>query len=79
MHPPTQAVILVAGASTRTHPLTIHRPKPLLPLLNKPILQHTLEQLDGLVAEAILVVGFEREQIRQAFGSSFRSIRLSYC
>ena len=79
MRPPTQAVILVAGASTRTHPLTIHLPKPLLPLLNKPILQHTLEQLDGLVLEAILVVGFEREQIRQAFGSSFRSIRLSYC
>jgi len=79
MFPLTQAVILAAGASTRTHPLTIRRPKPLLPLLNKPLLQHTLEQLDGLVEEIILVVGFEREQIRRAFGERFHNIKLTYC
>lgn len=76
---PRQAVILAAGASTRTYPLTIGHPKPLLPLLNKPILQHTLEQLDGLVEQVTLVVGYEREQIKAAFGSRFNDIQLDYC
>ena len=51
MERPSQAVILAAGASTRTHPLTVDRPKPLLPLLNRPLMVHLLDQLDGLVAE----------------------------
>ncbi len=79
MTSPRQAVILAAGASTRTHPLTIQRPKPLLPLLNKPILQHTLEQLDGLVDEAILVVGFEHRQIERFFGDGLGRLRIRYC
>ena len=79
MKPLKQAVILAAGASKRTYPLTIKRPKPLLPILNKPLLQHHLEQLDGLVDEVILIVGFEREQIRRTFGERFRRLKLTYC
>ena len=79
MSPLKQAVILAAGASTRTHPLTLDRPKPLLPLLNKPILQHTLEQLNGLVEEVILVVGYRQGQMRDFFGDRFSGLRLTYC
>ncbi len=78
MQPIHQAVILAAGASTRTYPLTVERPKPLLPLLNRPLLAHTLAQLEGLVEEVILVVGFRREQMRAAFGEHFGSLRLRY-
>ncbi len=74
-----QAIILAAGASTRTYPLTLDRPKPLLPLLNKPLLQHTLEQLDGLVEEVILVVGYRWQQVRDRFGDRFGGLRLTYC
>jgi UDP-N-acetylglucosamine diphosphorylase / glucose-1-phosphate thymidylyltransferase / UDP-N-acetylgalactosamine diphosphorylase / glucosamine-1-phosphate N-acetyltransferase / galactosamine-1-phosphate N-acetyltransferase len=73
-----QAVILAAGRSTRTYPLTLTRPKPLLPVLNKPILQHNLEQLKGLVDEAIIIVGFMRERIEEQFGESFQGIKLRY-
>ncbi len=78
MHDLHQAVILAAGASTRTHPLTVDRPKPLLPILNRPLLQWTLEALDGLVEEAILVVGFRQAMIRRAFGERFGKLRLRY-
>ena len=44
-----QAVILAAGKSTRTYPLTLTRPKALLPAGNRTILEHNLTQLDGLV------------------------------
>lgn len=58
-----QAVIMAAGRSTRTQPLTSTRPKPLVPLWNRPLLEHQLAQLEGLTDEVILVVGYRQEQI----------------
>ncbi|HXF90805.1 MAG TPA: nucleotidyltransferase family protein [Candidatus Nitrosotenuis sp.] len=40
-----QAMILAAGFGRRLHPLTQTTPKPLIPVLDKPILAHTLEHL----------------------------------
>ncbi len=57
------AIILCAGKSTRTYPLTMTRPKPLLRAANKTILEHTIEQLDGLVEKIVLVVGYKKEMI----------------
>ncbi len=51
-----KAVILAAGRGTRMEPLTVTTPKPLLPLLNKPILLWQIEALLGLVKEIILVI-----------------------
>jgi len=73
-----QAVIMAAGKSTRTYPLTLTRPKPLLPVLNRPLLAYNLEQLDGLVDEVILIVGYRQEMIRNAFGNSFGQLKLTY-
>lgn len=60
-----KAVILCAGKATRCYPLTLTRPKPLLTVANKPLLQHTLEQLVELevVDEVILVVGYKKEML----------------
>jgi bifunctional UDP-N-acetylglucosamine pyrophosphorylase/glucosamine-1-phosphate N-acetyltransferase len=73
-----QAVIMAAGKSTRTHPLTATRPKPLVPIWDRPLLEHQLRQLEGLVDEVLLVVGFLREQIEGRFGDAFGKIRLRY-
>ncbi len=73
-----QAVIMAAGRSTRTFPLTATRPKPLVPVWDRPLLEHQLRQLDGLADEVLLVVGFLREQIEARFGDSFGGIRLRY-
>ena len=40
-----KAVVFAAGKSTRTYPLTLTRPKPLLPIANKPILAHQMDAL----------------------------------
>lgn len=42
-----KAMILAAGEGTRLAPLTEHRPKPILPVLNRPHLSHTLTLLKG--------------------------------
>jgi len=60
-----QAVILAGGKSTRTYPLTITRPKPLLKVANKTLLEWNLEALDGLVEEVILVVGYKKRMIKE--------------
>ena len=73
-----QAVILAAGKSTRTYPLTLTRPKPLLKVANKTILEHNLDNLNGLIDEVILVVGYKKEMIKKHFGDKYKTIKLKY-
>lgn len=73
-----QAIILAAGSSTRTWPLTVNRPKSMLKIANKSILEHNLEQLENLADEVILVVGFKAEMIKAAFGNKFKNITIKY-
>ncbi|TAL52723.1 MAG: glucose-1-phosphate thymidylyltransferase [Nanoarchaeota archaeon] len=72
--PIRQAVLLCAGKSTRTYPLTVDRPKPLLSVANVPILEHNLRQLEGIVDEALIIAGYEVSQIRD-FLSNFKGIK----
>jgi bifunctional UDP-N-acetylglucosamine pyrophosphorylase/glucosamine-1-phosphate N-acetyltransferase len=72
------AVILVAGASTRTRPLTVQRPKPLIPLLGRPLLAHILDELVGLVDRVTLVVGYRADQIVATFGPVYRGMAIRY-
>lgn len=73
-----QAVIMAAGMSTRTYPLTLTRPKPLLKIANRTILEHQLTALRELVDEAILVVNYKKDMIVERFGHEFEGIALRY-
>ncbi|MFH1294663.1 MAG: bifunctional sugar-1-phosphate nucleotidylyltransferase/acetyltransferase [Candidatus Aenigmatarchaeota archaeon] len=59
-----KAVIMAAGVSTRTFPITVTTPKPLIRIANKEILARTLENLSGLVDEVLLIVGYKIEMIK---------------
>jgi len=74
-----QAVILVAGKSTRTHPLTLTRPKPLLPIAGRTIIEYLLDQLNGLVDEVILVVGYRKTMIQEKLGNKWKNLKITYC
>ena len=59
-----EAVILAAGEGTRLRPLTITRPKPMLPLAGKPILEWNLDALsDAGFRKAVIIVGYRKEVI----------------
>ena len=73
-----KAVILVAGKSTRTYPLTLTRPKALLPVANVSIIEHQLNALEGLADEVLLVVGYRREMIRERLREEYKGMRLRY-
>jgi UDP-N-acetylglucosamine diphosphorylase/glucosamine-1-phosphate N-acetyltransferase len=65
----TKAVILAAGEGSRMRPLTYTRPKVMLPLAGKPILEHLiLEMRQAGIKEFVIVVGYHDEQIRNYFG-----------
>lgn len=74
----TQAVILAAGKSTRTWPLTLTKPKPLLKVMNKEIIKHNLDALQGLVDEVIIIVGFMKEMIMNEIGDKQGKLRIKY-
>ena len=73
-----KAVIMAAGKSTRTYPLTLTRPKPLLPVLGKSILAWQMEALAPLVDGIVLVVGYRQEMIRAQFGNEYRGVPITY-
>lgn len=64
-----KAVILAAGEGSRLRPLTNRRPKPMLPVGNKPLLESVVESVAAAgVDEIVLVVGYHRERIQTYFG-----------
>ena len=69
-----KGVLLTAGEGTRMRPLTLTRPKTMLQVGGKPILQYNLEALrDAGIKDIIMVVGYKKEAIEDYFedGSSF--------
>src|SRR3989338_578147 len=73
-----QALILAAGKSTRTYPLTLTRPKPLLKVANKTLLEWNLDALQNIVSEAVIVVGYRQDMIRKHIGKRYKKIRIKY-
>ncbi len=64
-----QCVILAAGEGSRMRPLTSSRPKVMLPLAGKPILEHLIRNVkEAGITEIIIVVGYKEEAIRKYFG-----------
>jgi NDP-sugar pyrophosphorylase family protein len=62
-------MILAAGEGTRLRPLTLHRPKPMLPIGDKPLLQYTIELLRRHgVTQVAINLHHRPEAITQYFG-----------
>ena len=74
-----KAIILAGGVGTRLRPLSCTRPKLLFPILNKPLLDRTLERLaETEVDGVILAVKFMSEVYIQRYGESKHDIKISY-
>ena len=73
-----KAVIPCAGEGIRMRPLTLTRPKQLLEIGGKPILEHIFDSLPVVIDEVILVVGYLGEQIRNHFRDEFEGRKIHY-
>jgi len=64
-----KAVIMAGGFGTRLQPLTINLPKPMVPLVNQPIMLHIIERLKRYgIEELILLLYHQPETIKNFFG-----------
>ncbi|HLN58193.1 MAG TPA: phosphocholine cytidylyltransferase family protein [Thermoanaerobaculia bacterium] len=67
-----RAIVLVAGAARRLHPLTLERPKCLLPVAGRTILSRAVSILaDRGITRFTVVDGFACDQVRAALTSEF--------
>ncbi len=77
---PKTAIILAGGRGVRLQPITHELPKPLLPLHDKPLLQHIIELFrKHNIKNIIISIGYKGEKIREAFGNGSKfGISISY-
>ena len=73
-----KAVVLAAGEGKRLRPFTETMPKVMLPVANKPILEHVFDALKNSgITEIILVVGYKKEVIMDYF-KDYKEIKITY-
>ncbi len=75
-----KAVIMAGGVGTRLRPLTTNQPKPMLPLANRPMMEHVVRLLRAHGFDDIVVtVAFLPQAIRAYFGDGSEfGVRMAY-
>jgi choline kinase len=74
-----KAIILAAGVGKRFKEVTDHRPKCLIEIQGTTLLERTLRALGAAgVREAVVVIGYRGDMIRQAIGSNCGNVSVRY-
>ncbi len=73
-----QCVILAAGNGKRLRPLTEDRPKQLVLVHGRPLIDYIVEALPSSIDELIIVVGYKGEMIREYCGTEFHGKKVIY-
>jgi bifunctional UDP-N-acetylglucosamine pyrophosphorylase/glucosamine-1-phosphate N-acetyltransferase len=74
-----KAIIMAAGKGTRTYPLTLTRPKPLLPILQQTIIENIFDTLLKVgITETILIVHYMKDKIEQKLGNQYKEMKITY-
>ena len=75
-----RAIILSAGEGSRMRPLTLTKPKTMLPVAGKPIMQYNIESLrDNGIEDILLIVRYKEDMVRDYFGDgSDFGVNISY-
>jgi mannose-1-phosphate guanylyltransferase len=65
-----KAILLAGGKGTRLRPLTVHTPKPIVPIFNRPFLYYQIDLLRQLpeIDEVILSLNYQPRRIEEIFG-----------
>jgi mannose-1-phosphate guanylyltransferase len=75
-----KAMILAAGKGTRVRPLTYDLPKPMIPILGKPVMAYLIEHLEKYGVKEIMVnVSYLHEKIEEYFGEGHQyDVQIGY-
>lgn len=75
-----KAVVLVGGFGTRLRPLTLETPKQMLPIVDRPMIEHVVAKLgENGVTDAVLSLGYRPDAFLDAYpGDICAGVRLHY-
>jgi len=75
-----QALILAGGKGTRLRPLTVYTPKPIVPVVNRPLLLYQIEILKRAgITDITLSLSYQPDKIEQLIGSGTEhGVKLTY-
>ncbi|RLF75789.1 glucose-1-phosphate thymidylyltransferase [Thermococci archaeon] len=73
-----KGVILAAGKGERLKPLTDDRPKVMLKVANKAIIDYVLENLYPFVDEFIIIVRYQKEKLMEYLGDEYKGKPVTY-
>lgn len=73
-----KAIILAAWEWSRLRPLTNTRPKPMIKIMGKSILEHNLENIYEFVDEIIIVVKYLKEIIIEEIWDEYKWVKITY-
>lgn len=75
-----KAVVMAGGFGTRIQPLTSSMPKPMIPVMNKPMMEYIIDSLkDAGIVEIVVLLYFKPEVIKSYFGDgSEKGIKINY-
>ncbi|MDG5758910.1 UTP--glucose-1-phosphate uridylyltransferase AglF [Natronococcus sp. A-GB1] len=74
-----QAVVLAAGEGTRLRPLTEDKPKALVEVDGKPLVEDVFDNLLEIgVTELVVVVGYQKEQLIERYGDAYEGVPITY-
>lgn len=74
-----KAVIMAGGEGSRLRPLTCDRPKPLVPVCNRPVMAYVLDLLaEHGFQEVFVTLGYMPGAIQDHFGDTYRGMRLHH-
>jgi NDP-sugar pyrophosphorylase family protein len=70
-----KAIMLAGGKGTRLRPLTIHTPKPIVPIFDRPFLHYQLDLLKRVpeIDEVVLSLNYQPRRIEEIFGDGGES------
>src|SRR6266853_3308219 len=70
-----KAILLAGGKGTRLRPLTIHTPKPIVPIFERPFLHYQLDLLKQVpeIDEVVLSLNYQPRRIEEIFGDGGKS------
>lgn len=65
-----KAILLAGGKGTRLRPLTLHTPKPVVPIFDRPFLQYQIDLLKQVpeIHEVVLSLNYQPRRIEEVFG-----------
>jgi NDP-sugar pyrophosphorylase family protein len=76
-----KAILLAGGKGTRLRPLTLHTPKPIVPIFDRPFLQYQIDLLRQIpeIDEIVLSLNYQPRRIEEVFGDgSDQGVHISY-